>query len=85
MKVVIEKEAVKALARMQPKTAGAISAAIKAVAAQPFGSHSNAKALKGYKDGYRLRHSDWRIVYRLDTKADTMFVEWIGPRGGAYK
>jgi mRNA interferase RelE/StbE len=85
VKLVVEKAAAKALMGMPPKTAAAISSALKAIAADPSGKHPNVKPLKGYKGGYRLRHGDWRAVYRIDRAADTMLVEWIGPRGDAYR
>ena len=78
-------EAAKMLGRMQPKRAKAIRAALEAVAADPFAQHANAKPLAGVRDGFRLRHGDWRILYRLDREAGTMVVELVKPRGDAYK
>ena len=85
MKLVIERPAVKALSRMQPKTASAIIAALERIAVNPFDPHPNVKRLAGSKGGFRFRHGDWRALYRLDRATNTMVVENVKPRGGAYR
>jgi mRNA-degrading endonuclease RelE of RelBE toxin-antitoxin system len=85
MRLAYGRQAAKVLGRMQPKLAKAIRTALEAVAADPFAKQANAKPLAGVRDGFRLRHGNWRVLYRLDREADTMFVELVKPRGGAYK
>ncbi|MSP89708.1 MAG: type II toxin-antitoxin system RelE/ParE family toxin [Alphaproteobacteria bacterium] len=85
MDLVLSKQASKALARIQPKQSHAILAALKAVAADPYRRHANVETLKGYPDGFRLRHGIWRAVYVVDRARRRMFVEAIKPRGDVYK
>jgi mRNA interferase RelE/StbE len=85
MKLVFGRQASKKLGRMQPKIVRAIMDELKSVAEDPFARHPNVKPLEGIKEGYRLRHGDWRVLYRLDREQQTMIVELVKPRGDAYK
>jgi mRNA interferase RelE/StbE len=85
MLIEYKKEALKRLARMQPKLAAAFRRDLAKIAADPFGTHTNAKALTGAKDAFRFKHGDWRALYRIDRETQTMVVEAIVPRGGAYR
>lgn len=85
MDLLIEKNAAKALARMQPKTASAILQALRLIANEPFTTHANVKRLRGDADYFRLRHGDWRALYRIDRNARQVIVEAILPRGSAYR
>jgi mRNA interferase RelE/StbE len=84
MELVIAKRAANKLRRIQPKTARAILSELNAIAADPFKPHRNVERLKGVQDGFRLRHGDWRILYRIDQKAGRMIVGVVKPRGEAY-
>ena len=57
---------------------------IDGLAANPFAPNNNVTALKA-TDGFRLRVGDWRVLYTLDTKAETMTIAAIVPRGEAYR
>ena len=57
---------------------------IEGLAANPFAPNNNVTALKA-TDGFRLRVGDWRVLYTLDTKAGTMTIAAIVPRGEAYR
>jgi mRNA interferase RelE/StbE len=85
MKLVYGRQAAKKLGRIQPKVAGAIRGALETIAADPFAARANVKPLEGVKEGFRLRHGDWRVLYRLDRAQQTIFVELVKPRGDAYK
>ena len=93
MELVIEKKAFKALRVLPPKVSGAIVGAIvgavvgalEAIAAEPFAQHRNVDKLRGIRDGFRLRHGDWRILYRVERRANVVRVEAVRPRGEAYK
>jgi len=85
MELVIERSAAKTLTRMSPKVATAILAALRSVAHDPFSPQRNVKRLKGNKDHFRLRHGDWRALYRLDREGQRMIVEAVLPRGSAYR
>lgn len=85
MRIVWEREAVKDLARMPKKAAEAIRAALQAIAVGPFAPHPQVKRLVGGKDWFRLRHGNWRALYRLDRPSDTMIIERVKSRGDAYR
>ncbi len=40
--------------------------------------------LEGYKDLYRVRVGDWRIIYAIKEEQLIVLVIEIAPRGGAY-
>jgi len=42
------------------------------------------KKLRGHTDIYRLRVGDWRIIFSYSDN-DTVLIERISPRGGAYR
>ena len=85
MELIFHRRAEKVLRRIQPKTVAAIMTALERIAAAPFGPHPNVKPLAGVKDGFRLRHGDWRVLYRIDRAANRMVVEIVGARGDVYK
>lgn len=85
MLLAYEKPALKGLLKMAPKAAAAMRDALALIAASPYSRHPNVTTLKGVQAGFRLRQGDWRAVYRVDDASQTLSVEWIGPRGGAYK
>jgi len=85
MKLVFERAAVRALRRVPVKVARAILIDMEAIAAAPFGRHPQSKPLRGTADGFRLRHGDWRVLYRVDRKTDTVFVEAVKTRAEAYR
>jgi mRNA interferase RelE/StbE len=85
MQVLIAKSAVKALRKMQPEKAKDIREAISRMARDPAAPNNNVKALKGIKDGYRIRVGDWRVSYVSDRVSQTLKVFEIAPRGGAYR
>ncbi|WP_035692582.1 type II toxin-antitoxin system RelE family toxin [Azospirillum halopraeferens] len=84
MRLELHKQVVKALGRVQPKLAQAILSDLKAIAAEPFGRHPNVKALRDRPDYFRYRHAGWRVLYRIDRNADTMFAEHMDTRGDIY-
>ena len=85
MDIVFEKQAAKALRRMQRKTANAIMEAIRAIAAEPFARHANVERIKGIKDTFRLRIGDWRALYAINRTAKMLTVQTIKNRGKTYK
>ena len=85
MKLVIEKTAVKRLTKIQPDLRAAILARLAEIATDPFGVHANVKALSGEKDLFRLRHGDWRVVYRVVRIAGEVRVLVVDTRGSTYR
>lgn len=85
MRLLIEKTALKAMRRMQPKLADAIVAAMERIAADPFGDHPNALRLVGTRESFRLRHGDWRALYRIDRETQQVVLEDVRKREDAYR
>ena len=85
MEIVYEKQAAKALRRMQRKTANAILEAIRVIAADPFARHRNVERVKGLKDAFRLRLGDWRALYIVERDANRLVVQAVKSRGKVYK
>ncbi len=85
MRLIVEKSAAKALARMPLATAEAIVLKLERIAVDPYAPHPNVKRLVGPKDGFRLRHGSWRALYRLDRGRGELIVENVKPRGSAYR
>ena len=85
MKLVIEKTVAKRLAKLQPALRAAIMSRLSAIAEAPFAEHPNTKAMVGQQDLFRLRHGDWRILYRVVRVADEVRVLVLEIRGDVYK
>jgi len=44
------------------------------------------KPMQGeWKEYFRLRHGDWRVIFLRDRAADTVIITHVGPRGDIYK
>ncbi|MFQ5443482.1 MAG: type II toxin-antitoxin system RelE/ParE family toxin [Nitrospinales bacterium] len=54
------------------------------VAKDPFKKNNNAEKLQGV-DGFRLRHGNWRIIYKVEKEIITVVVVKIETRGEVYK
>lgn len=84
-RVEYSRDALKALRRLDRKTAARIVAKVAQLAADPASLAGNVKALKGgAKEGsplMRLRVSDWRVIYRDGL---VIAVIRVAPRGSAY-
>ena len=75
--------AVKSRKKLPRNLRNRVTAKIEEVAADPFGSHPNAKALVG-SDAFRLRIGDWRVIYDLDKTAKMLRVLAIRHRNEGY-
>jgi len=78
MNIVYYKQAVKALKNMDMVTKDRIKNAIVLI---PRG---DIKKLQGHNELYRLRVSDWRIVFSYPD-SETILIEKIAPRGEVYR
>ena len=85
MRIVVGRDALKVLSRIQPAKARDIRQAIAKVAADPPARTPNLRPLKGVPSGFRIRVGDWRVSYTLDRTAGVLDVFEIAPRGGAYR
>jgi mRNA interferase RelE/StbE len=85
MKLVIDKRAQRRLGEMPAKARIAIVERLKAIAEDPFADHPSVKPLRGEPSAFRLRHGDWRALYRVDRAAQEVRVYVIETRAGAYR
>jgi mRNA interferase RelE/StbE len=46
---------------------------------------AGCKKLKGYKDHWRVRVGDWRVLYIIDDTAKLVSVTWIAHRREVYE
>lgn len=83
-KVIYQPQALKALRRVDAKTAARIIKKVAELAKDPLAPNTNAKKLKGV-EGYRLRIGDWRVIYTLQHEVVVVTVVKIAPRGSAYE
>ena len=56
---------------------------LKGIAADPFGRQPSATAMAG--GGYRLRHGEWRAIYRIDRDDDVVIVDAVKHRREVYR
>jgi len=85
MRIIVGRDALKVLSRMQPAKARDIRQAIARVAADQSARNPNLRPLKGVPHGFRIRVGDWRVSYILDRAAGVLDVFEIAPRGGPYR
>jgi mRNA interferase RelE/StbE len=83
-KITYATQAAKPLLKMPRDEAKRIREKIEQVAEDPFASIPNAKKLQG-RPGYRLRVSDWRVIYEINTEEIAIIVLKIAPRGEVYR
>lgn len=84
MRLSFAPSAVKELAGLPRKDAQAMLAKLQEVAANPNGQYPWARRLTNHP-GFRVRHGDWRAIYRLDHETDEMIVDKIAKREEAYR
>ena len=79
MNIVLSKQAVKTINRIDTFTKQRIKAAIERL---PDGDTKQIK--NRHIVTYRLRVGDWRVLYSFETN-NTILIEKIAPRGDVYK
>jgi mRNA interferase RelE/StbE len=84
MDIEIERAAARGFRKMPKADAEALIAALEAIAAVQIAG-LDIKALKGTACSYRVRHGDWRAVYRIDVVASVLYVERAGHRREIYR
>ena len=75
----IDKTAIKFI-KKQPKSQ--VERLLKAIYALPEG---DTKQLTGYKNRFRLRVGDYRVIYTIDNDVLIILVLAVGNRGDIYK
>lgn len=83
MKVMYEKQAIKALAQMPSKTAKQLCDKIAAFAERSGRQNLDIETLKGVENSFRLRQGDWRALMLAENNLIRVIA--IKPRGDAYK
>jgi mRNA interferase RelE/StbE len=81
--IVIKERALKQLSSIPKNFALKIDAIIQSLASDPY-PHGNKK-LQGYDNIYRIRYSDYRIIYAVENKKLLIEVIQIGDRKEIYK
>ncbi len=81
-KITITKSAAKELAKLPLEAIDRIQVAVNALASDP--RPTNCKKLKGFKDLYRIRSGDYRVIYQIEDQILTIEVVRIGNRKDIY-
>lgn len=79
----IDHDAQKILRRQGRTTRDRLIKAIFALADNP--QPSSSRKLEGYKNLFRLRVGDWRIVYQINDNQLLVVVLEVGARGDIYR
>lgn len=82
-RVILDRDAAKALRRLPQDLIARLDVAIMALADNP--RPAGCKKLRGHKNLYRVRVGDWRITYALEDDRLIVLIVEIAPRGGAYR
>jgi mRNA interferase RelE/StbE len=86
MRLVIEKAAMRRLNSLPRSIRESVRRRLDEIAAEPFAKHAKVKRYKeGGPDTFRLRHGQWRAIYRIDRKAQEMQVQIIDTPGSVYR
>lgn len=86
MQIKYSRDALKFLAKLDPKAVNRIRNAIQSLAKSP--PEGDIRPLQGYSDGRkRLRVGGWRVIYRCDRdgELEVLLIIDIGNRGDVYK
>ncbi|MDE6993488.1 MAG: type II toxin-antitoxin system RelE/ParE family toxin [Lachnospiraceae bacterium] len=86
MQIKYSRDALKFLAKLEPKAVNRIRTAIQGLAKSP--PEGDIRPLQGYSDGRkRLRVGGWRVIYRCDRdgELEVLLIIDIGNRGDVYK
>jgi mRNA interferase RelE/StbE len=84
MQLIISAKAIGQLAGLPTKDREALFEKLKQVAANPRGQYPWAMRLTNHP-GFRIRHGDWRAIYKLDFDGDQMTVEIVAKREDVYR
>ena len=83
-KVVVHKRAASYLKRLPRHQKELLKKVFQELAHNPF--KPGVKAMMGeWKGYYRLRVGDLRVIFWLDNEEQTIYIDYVGPRGDVYK
>lgn len=83
-RLVIEREAAKALDRAPVNVQRLVLRKLRELAVDPYSRRNNVKKLAG-RPGFRLRVGDWRVIYDLQAAELVVLVVKFGPRSSIYE
>lgn len=81
--ILIERRALKELAKLPSSMTHRVTAAIDALQAQPRPHH--AKKLVGSRNQWRIRVGDYRVLYDINDRAHEVHIYAIGHRREIYR
>lgn len=84
-KVVLTKNAVKEIKKLDTKAKKSIKDAIQILAINPFSDALRVKKLKKEKNLYRLRVGDYRVIYEVKNEQLLITVVRLGHRKDVYR
>lgn len=84
-KVEFAKQATKELLRLPNVARSLILRKIKALSEDPYAINNNIKKLQGLEDCYRLRISNYRVIYRIPNLKLVIEIIKIGHRQEVYQ
>jgi len=82
-RVVITPRAEKELKRLPPSDQARVRVALDRLSAGP--TRGDVRKLQGKSNEWRVRVGEWRVRFGLDTRAHTIVVLRVVPRGRAYR
>lgn len=82
-KLIIHRKAEKALKRLNGSILERIRLVIRELKNDP--RPQGYKKIVGYENLYRIRVSEWRIIYAIKDDQLIILVLEVGPRGGVYR
>lgn len=82
-RILVSAEAQKQFAKLPKTLQPKVVALIDSLAETPVPHH--AKKMVGYDACYRIRFSDWRVVYEVMSETLVIDIIRIGHRSGVYK
>jgi len=82
--VFYSRESEKYLRRLTPTSLKRILSRIEKLAENPFEADNNIVKLVETESSFRLRIGDIRVIYYVDIKKRSIYINKIAPRGSAY-
>ncbi len=83
MRLVLTRQATEGLNRMPVRDRMALGQKLRQFAEDPYGAHAFAKAFSATEG--RLRHGQWRAVYRIDKGVVTVTIVRVAHRSEVYR
>jgi mRNA interferase RelE/StbE len=80
-----DKSAYKYLQKLDKPTRTRIVQHLQILCEDPFHPELNIKRMQGTDGDYRLRISNYRVIYTVEDTVLKIYVIKIGPRGDVYK